>query len=268
MALAAHPRAHQAVWVAGFAAVGGAAALAARGVWPAAAVAAAAGAALLWTGGAWPAPRGADAYLRRVAAAMHHANVEADVAESAYRRGRLAAAERLERLAAPSGMEAYGARVRALARARIDPEAPDADRAAAAAAMLGERDALRGDLTGRGTTEAERRYAVAVGDLLSGGALAYEHVLERVEEATARAAQQLAGIRPPRRAAGAHAALPAAFASYADAQRSAHLAIRTGDAAGARAATERASAAYAALRDAYDAVVAALGDDLRWPPAE
>ena len=133
---------------------------------------------------------------------------------------------------------------------------------AGAAADLAELDALRRDLAGRGTTDAQRRYATAVYELLTARALAYEEVLQRVADATGSAVTRLAAIRAPRRAAAAHNKLLAAFTANAEAQRELYVAIRGGDPAHARAAAEAAVATHAALRDASDAVVGALGDDV------
>jgi hypothetical protein len=85
---------------------------------------------------------------------------------------------------------------------------------------------------------------------------------------TSRAVKQLEAARPPQRAAAAHTDLIAAFVANEEAERAALAAELHGDGPAAVAAQARADDAYTALRAAYDAVVTALGDDLRWPPRE
>jgi hypothetical protein len=267
-ALEAHPRVHEALVVAAFLGVGGAGTLALTGHWPAAAACAAAAAAVLWLAGTRATPRSADAYLRRVSGALRDAHAAGDVAEAEYARGRHAAAARLERLAAPPAMEPYAERARNLFRTGSDADAPTGDRAADAAARYAEIDALRGDIAGRGTTDAERRYAVAVGELLTARLFAYAELLEGIADAHDAAAKRLAGTRSPERAAAAHDDLVAAFTASVEASRRLYAALRTGDPERARATMEDVSAAHAGLEAAYDAVVEALGDDLRWAPRD
>jgi hypothetical protein len=81
-----------------------------------------------------------------------------------------------------------------------------------------------------------------------------------------RALHRLERARPPQRAAAEHERLVAAFTANEEAERALTAAELHDDRAAVGPARARADATYASLCEAYDALIAALGDDLRWPP--
>jgi hypothetical protein len=253
--------------VLGWVTVGAAAPLLMRGLWPAAIACLLAGGAVLWRAGQLLTPRGADAYLRRVADALTMRVVETEAAYDEPRRRAAALRARCRRLRPPPGMEGLHERLLALS----DDAADAADlpgHAARAAGAFAELDALRRELAGVGATDAERRYASAAAELVTARLRVADAAHARAEEADRRARARLAGVRPPGRAHAQHQAMLDAFVAQALADGAVHAACRAGDAAGARAAAERALAAAKVTERAWDALVAALDRDTRRPTAE
>src|SRR3954454_21366492 len=116
----------------------------------------------------------------------------------------------LRRLRPPPGREALHARVLALGRRGA------ADEGTAAwprrpAARFAEIEAIRRELAGARVSDAERRYAIAVDDVLSDRLYSYDEAVGQAEAAIARARRRLECARPPRAAARAHADVVDAF---------------------------------------------------------
>jgi hypothetical protein len=250
-------------WWAGIGAAGAGLALALAGRWPVAAGCFAASAALLWLSGAWVLPWTRDAYVRRVGRAWTDWAIEAQWAYDRFTRPPSRHLNGLDRLSPPSEFEDAHARLMALRdeaeRLNRDGSARHAERASHSVAAQLAFAETRDRLAATATTDAQRRYAATLDELLNERLAHYAATTRKAEQAAEKAVRILARMRVPAAAAREHAELLEASRSHLDAMREFHAAVSQSRDPG------RAAAAAGRLDRAEEQLVsagAAVSDEL------
>lgn len=146
-----------------------------------------------------------------------------------------------------------------------DQSTPFAERARQAVAALNALDETNDRLADTATTDAQRRYAAALDELLSKRLAEYAAATRKAEQTSEEAVRILARMRAPAAAASTHAELVEASRSYVTALRECHTAAQSRNRDRAIVAARGVELAEQQLAALGAAVAERLDYAARWP---